>query len=185
MHKHARSYRCHDMTCELIWKRILSENATRTALNRAQMIPVAHLRWLRWCPSGFSAHYITASGLGERILRMSLLPTCNSHSELCCFAIPKICCWKCMMICLEELWRLLLYLRQTESWQSYTHPVWVKWERIWVAINVILCMWICIRCKHWICLWFDASVCMNKSVWPLLCKTSVLFLFRWAVCVHA
>ncbi len=174
MHKHARSYRCHDMTCETHLKTHLSEKCNAYC-------PVAHLRWLRWCPSGFSAHYITDFWFGrEDSPNVLVHPPVILIQSYVVLLFPKTA-GKCMMICLEELWRLFIVTSDKPNHDNPTHIL-SEWnEREYEPQSMSFCACeICIRCKHWICLWFDASVCMNKSVWPLLCKTSVLFLFRWA-----
>lgn len=79
MHKHTSSCWCHDMTFEThIWKCIEVQKKRVLYTNKRQTLPVAHLRWLRWCPSVFSAHYITNFWFGRGFSGCPYSPTCKS-----------------------------------------------------------------------------------------------------------
>lgn len=180
MHKHTRRCRRHDVTCETHVEMHTSANATGCGHNCSADDTC---RTTEVTEMMFSTHYITDFWLGKWFWICPCSPTCNSRSGwavLFCYSqnyweIHYAASWRTVAL-------VYYHLRQTESWQSYTYPVTCHFMHIHIkyALNCATDS-MHMHAKYTL----DLHACVNDSVWPLLCKTSLLFL-RWAsVCAHA
>ncbi len=195
---HARAYRTtHQMqtcaafmhnaqTCkELSVSRHDLRNSSENAF-KWKMIPVAHLRWLRWCPSGFSAHYITDFWFGrEDSPNVLVHPPVILIQSYVVLLFPKTA-GKCMMICLEELWRLFIVTSDKPNHDNPTHIL-SEWnEREYEPESMSFC-----ACEYALDVNIGyASDLMHQYAWislfdPFYAKPLYSFSSGEQVCVHA